>query len=271
MSMKVAVQVYSVRDDAAKDLKSTLSAIKEMGYEGIELAGLYGYAPADIRDMCAELGLVPMSAHVPYPELLADPEGVLSQYAEIGCKYVAFPWLAVEDRPESGNFDRTLAGIEKISRVGKKLGISMLYHNHDFEFVKLDGKYALDVLYEKVGADLLATELDTCWVRVGGEDPAEYVLKYSGRAPVVHLKDYAGERSENMYGLIGTATKAATKPSTFEFRPLGKGVQDFPSILDASERAGAEWIVVEQDSPSMGLTPMESIKISRDYLKTLGY
>ena len=65
MSLPVAVQVYSVRDAAAKDLRGTLKAIKEMGYDGVEFAGLYGYAPADIKRMCEEIGLVPVSAHVP--------------------------------------------------------------------------------------------------------------------------------------------------------------------------------------------------------------
>jgi sugar phosphate isomerase/epimerase len=146
--------------------------------------------------------------------------------------------------------------------------LQLLYHNHDFEFLKIDGKYALDILYDTVPADLLQTELDTCWVRVGGEDPSAYIRKYTGRAPVVHLKDYFGEKSENMYALIGIESDEAAKPSKFEFRPVGSGVQDFPSILAASKDAGAEWVVVEQDNPSMGLTPMESIKASIDYLKS---
>ncbi len=269
MSMKIGVQVYSVRGDASADLKGTLKRIKEMGYDGVELAGLYSYTPTEIRAMCDEIGLVPISAHVPYPELLADPAGVLAKYKEIGCEYVAFPWLAPEDRPESGNFGRTIEGIGRISEVAKEMGITTLYHNHDFEFVKLDGKYALDVLYEKVGPELLATEIDTCWVNVGGEDPANYVRKYAGRAPIVHLKDFYGEKSDNMYGLIGVKDDKPKRPSNFEFRPVGYGVQDMPEIIKAAGEAGAEWLIVEQDQPSMGLTPMECIAKSREYLKTV--
>ena len=148
----------------------------------------------------------------------------------------------------------------------------MLYHNHDFEFEKIDGKYALDVLYETVPAEYLQTELDTCWVNVGGEDPAGYIKKYSGRSPVVHLKDFVGGKSDNMYELIGIESeKKESDAQAFEFRPVGSGRQDFPGILAASEAAGAQWVVVEQDSPSMGLSPMESIEKSRNYLRTLGY
>ena len=137
--------------------------------------------------------------------------------------------------------------------------------------MKLDGKYALEVLYDTIPADLLQTELDTCWVNVGGEEPAAYVRKFAGRAPVVHLKDFFGEKSEDMYELIGIEKKAPARPGNFEFRPVGSGLQDFPAILAAAEDANAEWVVVEQDNPSMGLTPMECIRKSREYLKTIGY
>ena len=164
-----------------------------------------------------------------------------------------------------------IENIKTLGKVAKELGMQLLYHNHDFEFIKLDGKYALDILYEEVPADLLKTELDTCWVNVGGEVPADYIKKYSGRAPVVHLKDFVGEKSESMYELIGIKSEAPKRPSNFELRPVGSGCQDFPAILKAAEEAGAEWVVVEQDNPSMGLTPMESIAKSREYLKTIGY
>ncbi len=271
MSLPVAVQVYSVRDDAARDLRGTLQKIREMGYDGVEFAGLYGYAPADIRVMCQELGLIPISAHVPYVDMVADPVGVLSQYAEIGCSYVAVPYLAPEHRPDGGQFDTVIENIGNIAKVAKSLGIQLLYHNHEFEFLKMDGKYALEVLYDSVPAELLQTELDTCWVNVGGEEPAAYVRKFKGRAPVVHLKDFFGARSENMYDLIGLENKAPQRPSNFEFRPVGSGMQDMPAILAAAEDAEAKWVVVEQDAPSMGLTPLQSIQKSREYLKTLGY
>ena len=271
MSLPIAVQVYSVRDDAAKDLRGTLEKIKALGYDGVEFAGLYGYAPEDIRAMCKELELVPISAHVPYVDMVADARGVLSQYATIGCKFVAVPYLMPEHRPDGGHFDEVIANVRRIGEVAKELGITLLYHNHDFEFIKLDGKYALDILYDSVPADYLQTELDTCWVNVGGENPASYVRKYTGRAPVVHLKDFYGEKSEDMYELIGIENKAPRRPGNFEFRPVGSGVQDFPAIIDAAKEAGAQWLVVEQDVATMGLTPMQSIEKSRKYLRSIGY
>lgn len=269
MALPIAVQVYSVREDASVDLRGTLEKIKKMGYDGVEFAGLYGNSPEDVKKMCEEIGLVPVSAHVPYVDMLADAEKVFADYKLIGCKYVAIPYLGTDHRPGSENFPEVMESIKKIGAVANKYGVQLLYHNHDFEFIKLGGKYGLDILYEEVSADLLKTELDTCWVNVGGEDPSDYVRKYAGRTPVVHLKDFYGEKSEDMYELIGLENTAPKRPGNFEFRPVGSGLQDFPKILKAANDAGAEWVVVEQDKPSMGLTPMESIKKSIEYLRSL--
>ena len=269
MSLSIAVQVYSVRDFAEKDLYKTLKEIKAMGYDGVELAGLYGNTPDAVKAMCDELDLCPISAHVPYYEILSNPEAVLSDYAKIGCKFVAIPYLTPECRPGTDGFADGVKNAELFGRVAKELGMTLLYHNHDFEFEKIDGEYALDLLYRTVPASLLQTELDTCWVNVGGEDPAGYIRKYSGRTPVVHLKDFVGGKTENMYALIGIESEQSESTTQFEFRPVGYGRQDFPGIIAASKESGAEWLIVEQDMPSMGLNSLECIKKSIDYIKTL--
>lgn len=268
MKLPVALQLYSVRDDASKDLKGVLKQVKEMGYDGVEFAGLHGHSASDVRAMLDEIGLVGISAHVAPAELLTDIEGKINDYSVIGCKYIAVPYLGENDRPGAANWPAIAEAIRKIAAVAKTKGITILYHNHDFEFVKKDGEYLLDLMYEELPADILQTELDTCWVNVGGEDPVKYILKYTDRAPVVHLKDFVGSKTENMYELIGIDKKADTT-AKFEFRPVGKGKQDFPAIIDAAVKAGASWVVVEQDSPSMGLTPIECAKTSIEYLKTI--
>ena len=270
MGFKVGVQLYSIRGEVAKDMRASLEKVKAMGYDGVEFAGLCGKSAEEIKSMCEEIGLVPISAHVTFADMRKDPEATLSSYAKIGCKYVAVPYLVPEDRPGAEGWAKTIEDVAKIGKVAKTMGMQLLYHNHDFEFMKIDGKYALDILYDEVSAEELQTELDVCWVNVGGEEPAAYIRKYSGRAPVVHLKDFFGEKSDDMYELIGIDRKAPVRPSNFEFRPVGSGMQDFPAILEAAKDAGAEWVIVEQDNPSMGLTPMECIEKSRDYLKSIG-
>ncbi len=273
MSLPVAIQVYSVREAASQNLYGTLKQLKKMGYEGVEFAGLYGHSAEEVREMCDDIGLVPISAHVPYNEMMGDPEGVLGTYAAIGCKYIALPYLSAFDfkhTPTKGTISEVAKDASMLGAVAKKLGMQLLYHNHDFEFTKIDGKYILDLLYEACAPEHLQTEVDVCWVHVVGEDPAKYLLNYIGRSPVVHLKDYVGDRSENMYELIGEDKTLDPNAEPFEFRPVGYGKQNFPEILKSAEKVGAEWVVVEMDKPTMGLTAMECAEKSRAYLKSIG-
>ena len=275
MKLPVAVQLYSVRDEMEKDFYGTIKLMKEIGYDGVEFAGLFDQNPEEIKAFCDEIGIVPISAHVPYYDMLENPEAVLSDYAKIGCKYVAVPYLTEECRPGTDGFAATVEGIRKIGEAAKALGIQLLYHNHDFEFVKIGEEYALDVLYSTIPEDLLKTEIDTCWVNVAGVNPAEYIEKYSGRAPVVHLKDFkkSGDNLGKLYDLIGIDDDSAAEEEedAFSFMPVGHGVQDMPAILAACEDAGAQWVVVEQDSPAKNNTPVNSVTLSREYLKTLGW
>lgn len=270
MAIPVAVQLYSVRGDMQADMLTTLKKVKEMGYDGVEFAGLFDHSAAEVKKMLSDVGLEAVSAHVPYAELIEDTEKTVDTYVEIGCKYIAIPYLDSEKRPGKDGFFEVLENIKKIGKVCKEKGVVLLYHNHDFEFVKIGDVYGLDYMYSEIPADLLQTELDCCWVKVSGEDPSEYIRKYSGRAPVVHLKDFSGSKSESMYELIGI-NKKVESTGAFSFQPVGSGVQNFPEIMKASEEAGAEWVVVEIDKPSEGLTPMECIEKSRAYLKTIGY
>ncbi len=273
MALPIALQLYSVRHEMKNDLPATLKRVKEMGYDGVEFAGLFDRDPAELNALCKEIGLVPISAHVPPEEMMQDAEATFAKYATIGMRFVAIPYLVEVYRPGAEKFGEMLEMIKTFGAVAKKHGIQLLYHNHDFEFVRLeDGTYGLDKLYEEVSADLLQTELDTCWVNVGGENPADFVRKYAGRAPVVHLKDFVGEKSSNMYELIGIKSENGDKqPEAFAFRPVGSGKQDFPAILAAAKDAGAEWVVVEQDSPTMGLSELESAEKSIQYLKSLNW
>lgn len=267
--LPIGVQLYSVRDDMEKDFEGTLKKVKEMGYDGVEFAGLFGRAPQDIKKLLDDLGLVAVCAHVPYAEMIADPEKTMSDYAAIGMKYIAIPYMTEEYRPNGPKFAEALESMKMLGKAAKAHGMTLIYHNHDFEFVMVDGKHGLDVMYDTVPADLLETELDTCWVNVAGENPAAYVTKYSGRAPIVHLKDFVmpGKKPEHLYALIGIDDGAQKDDSeAFEFRPVGYGAQNMPEIIKAAEAAGTKWLVVEQDDPSMGKTPMECIEMSVKYL-----
>ena len=270
--LPVGLQLYSVRDAMAEDFKGTLQKVKAMGYDGVEFAGLFGHSPADIKAMCAEIGLNPISAHVPLADMLADIDQVIADYKAIGCQYIVVPYVTEERRPGGELFNQMVEEIRSIGQKCKEAGLTLLYHNHDFEFAKTEsGEFGLDYLYANVPADLLQTELDQCWVRYAGQDPVAYLQKYEGRSPVVHLKDYyaSGEQTEDPYALIGLNEGEKKENTAFEFRPLGYGVQDVKALMKAAKHAGSQWLIVEQDQPSMGKTPLECVALSMETIEAI--
>ncbi len=271
MSFPIAIQVYSVRDEAEANLRDTLTKLKEFGYDGVEFAGLYGHSGEEVKAMCDEIGIIPVSGHIGLADIEAGMDELIATYKAVGVKYLGLAWLAEENRPGGENWPTVCETLTEFGKKAKEAGITFLYHNHDFEFEKVDDKYVLEHIYDSISADYLQSELDTCWVNVGGENPANYVRKFAGRAPVVHLKDFVGSKSDNMYALIGTDSAKEEKQATFELRPLGDGIQDFPAIIDAAKFAGSEWLIAELDTAPAGTTPLECAKKSREYLKSIGY
>lgn len=251
-TLPIAVQVYSVREEAERDFAGTMKKLGEMGYDGVELAGLYGKSAEEIRDSIKAAGLTAISAHVSYDELAGNLEKTLQDYETIGCRYIVIPWLGEDRRFGTALYEETIKEIPVISEGCKKHGMTLLYHNHDFEFAKtLDGTYALDQLYAEVPADVLGAEPDTCWIKVGGPDPSEWLKKYSGRCPLVHVKDFR------------------RKADGVDLLALGEGEQDFPTLVKTAKECGAQWLVIEQDDHPYG-TPMGDMKKSLNYLKELG-
>lgn len=250
--LPIALQLYSIREDAAKDFKGTMQEVKKMGYDGVELAGLYDHTSEEIRDILNEIGLTAVSAHVAYLEFMTDIAAAVQRYKTIGCKYVVIPFLTQEYRYGTDQFREVMANIPKIGEECHKAGLKLLYHNHDFEFIKMeDGRYVLDYMFEELPQEILETEIDSCWVKFVGIDPVEYIKRYEGRSPIVHLKDFV-------------------QNPEFAFRPVGYGIQDFPAILEEALTAKTEWVVVEQDHHPER-SAIEDAKMSIDYLKALGW
>jgi len=275
--LPVGIQVYGLRDlleNTPENFEKVMRGIKAMGYDGVELAGLYGLSAEYVRDTLKEIGLEPISAHVPLVDMMADAEGVAKEYGEvIGVKYIVVPYLPEEYRHNTPGYPVVIEEMKKIGAVMKAHGIKLLYHNHDFEFVTLpDGTFGFDDIYTQIPADLLMVEPDTCWIKVAGQDPAGYVTKYGERCEIVHLKDFIKEGNpKNLYKLIGIETEEAEEETgIFEFRPVGFGQQIWEPILAAAENAGSKWVVVEQDE-HYDLCPMECARRAREYLKILGW
>ena len=275
--LPVAIQVYGLRDlleDTPENFEKVMTQVKDLGYDGVELAGLYGLKPSYVKAVLDEVGLVPVSAHVPFADMVENIDQVIGDYSVIGVRYLVMPYMAEEYRPVNPEgFEGFLPSLIEIGRKVSEAGMTLLYHNHDFEFVKMEnGAWGYDVMFDAVPHDYLMSELDTCWCDVATGQPVEFIRKYTDRIPVVHLKDYIKTgKVKNMYDLIGIDEKDSEKEAgSFEFRPVGFGQMIWDPVLQAALDANAKWVVVEQDK-HYDLDPMECARRSREYLKILGW
>lgn len=248
----VALQLYSVRNDCKSDFPATLKKVKEMGYDGVELAGFNGLNVSELNAITKDLNLKIFSAHVDRSELMNDPLRSAELYEALGCDFVAYPWSGTDELAGGARYSDFIETTKKISRSLKVRGIELMYHNHDHELKLHEGQTLLDNLLFDLG-ESIKLELDVCWCKVGGFEPCQFLRDHKGKIPVVHFKDYTGSKEDG----------------TFSFAPLGQGCQDIAELLVASNESGAEWIVIEQDEPSGGMTALECAKTSIDYLKDL--
>ncbi len=274
MSLKIGLQLFSVREDMARDMEKTLAAVKAMGYDYGEFAGFFDRSAEEGRSLLDKYELRCVSVHQAYTDFLEEPEKNASYLKTIGASYCAIPWMGLDHHKGADIFEQTVLDIRQVSALLKQYDIQMLYHNHEFEFEKFEDKYKLDWFYEAVGLEAIQPELDTCWVRYAGEDPCAYLKRYAGHVEVVHLKDFTAKNlaAGPMYELIGSDAKPKSREENeFKFKALGKGMQDIPSILAGAEAVGAQYAIVEQDVVMENSTALEDARTSREYLKSLGY
>jgi sugar phosphate isomerase/epimerase len=243
----VGLQMYTVRDAAAKDLDATLAAIAAAGYHIVETAGLYGRSAADLRAMFDKHGIRTVAGHYALAEQEASPETVFSTAKALGQEYVVVPWLDPSLRTVE-TFGSLPARLNKLGEQAKAQGLKLAYHNHDFEFEKYGGSTTvMERLLANTDPALVSFELDGYWAFKAGNAPAELVARYPGRFTMVHLKD---------------STAAPEKA----FADVGHGVIDMPRFIASAQRNGLRYAFVERD---VAPDPLASIRASHDYLKTV--
>ena len=249
MKPTIALQLYTVRDFAQQDLKGTLQKVKAMGYDQVELAGMYDKSPQELRALLDEVGLTAISAHVGIDPFEADLKGTVSAYKTAGCSYIGVPWLNAEQLPGGEKWPTVKALLQQIAAECKNQGIVLMYHNHAHEFEKLpNGEYIQDAFFAELPE--IEAEIDSGWVDAVNLCPAAYIRQYAGRVPVVHLKD--------------TCKNAKTD------KPVGQGTQDMPAITKAAVESGTKVFVAELDE-AVGLTSLEAAQQSIEYLKSIGF
>ena len=245
----IALQMYTLRD-VKDDLATTLRRVAEIGYEGVEMAGFGDLSAEQLRATLDELGLKMVGSHTGFNALRDDLAGVVNTNRILGNRYIVCPSVPGNQRSSAEGYRQFAQTLNEIGAQLRDAGLQLCYHNHAFEFEdRFDGQYGLDILYENSDPQLLQAEIDTYWVQKGRVDPAAYIRKYVGRAPLIHIKDMANDGKES-------------------FAEVGTGSLDWPAIFEASEAGGAVAYIVEQDiCPG---DPFDSVRISLENLKEIG-
>ncbi|MFD0674739.1 sugar phosphate isomerase/epimerase family protein [Cohnella sp. GCM10027633] len=249
---QVGIQLYSLRDRSEKDFLGTIREVADIGYKNVELAGYYGHSAAEVRKTLADAGLNAPSAHIGLSvgdAAIWDNLKKQIEFAqELGLKKFVVPYYPLGDNPTIDDVAKFADTIGQAASIVTEAGLGFGYHNHAFEFKPVDGKLVIDHLFERVPANLLFAEFDLGWVKVAGQDPAEYVKKYAGRLPLVHAKDFKAD---------GTDTE------------IGKGSVDWDSALAACEEVGVEYVIIEQER--YDVSSLESAKLNFQWFKARGW
>lgn len=253
--MKIGAQLYTLNrfTKTLEGFSEALKRVADIGYTSVQVSGTVDYEPEWLAEQLKATGLTCDLTHYNYGKVLENPEKVVADHKLFGCKYIGLgcmPGVFDAEKREEGFRSFLQNGVPAAGRIAKAGGYFM-YHNHSGEFQYIDGKRIMDSLVEAFAPEEMGFTLDTHWVKVGGEDPVEWLKKLKGRTPCVHYKD-----------LI-------TKDGKSYFAPVGYGELDFEAIIRTSLDLGVEYAFVEQDD-CYGEDPYECLKKSYNYLKSMG-
>ncbi|MCA1010861.1 sugar phosphate isomerase/epimerase family protein [Halobacillus halophilus] len=243
-TIPVAAQMYTLREEAEKDFAGTVRKVAELGFDAVEFAGFGGLSAREIKSLLEETGLQAASCHVPLDDLKNNLEQIINDQKTIGSSYIVCPYI---DEREEEDYQQLIPLLDRLGEQCRQEGITLCYHNHDFELQKLsDGRTALETIFDDTQAENLKTEFDIYWLKKAGEQPDEWLKRYQGRSPLLHLKDM-------------------TVDDESFFAELGTGGVDLDAVFHAGEEAGVQWWIIEQDESRR--SPLESLAISMDYIK----
>lgn len=243
----IAVQMYTLRNVATLD--EQLKIVHDAGVRAVETVGTQNVTAPELKQLLDKYSITAISTHVQLADLRKDADSVVAFNQALGNTHLVVPYLGEKERPTDAAGWTALG--KELGALASKVqakGMTLAYHNHDFELVDFGGKTGLELLFEAAGPTL-KSELDLAWVARAGYDPAAMLGKFSGRVFAVHAKDNAPK---------GEATDEGG------FAAVGQGVLDWKAILPAARKAGVQWYIIEHDQPR---DPAAVIQAGATYLR----
>jgi sugar phosphate isomerase/epimerase len=260
---RIGLQLYTVRELMKQDFDGTIAGVAKIGYKEVEFAGYFGKTPKEAKAVIDANGLTSPSAHHPIDALESKLPEILEGAHVIGQKFIVCPYLDAKSRTADG-YKHLAEVCNRAGEATQKAGIQLCYHNHSFEFEKVDGIEGkpFDYLLAQTNPKLVKVEMDLCWMVVAGQDPIAYFNKHPGRFPLVHVKDWTNEGtgSRDYEGAVG-------HPVSGHMTNVGGGTIDWKKIFAQSSKAGIQHYFVENDDAKS----LDDPKASYEYLSKLTF
>ena len=246
----IGLQLYTVRQELAKDFESTLAKVAAIGYRDVEFAGYFNRTPSRVKQTLKNAGLNATSTHVSRQAIAHDLQRAIESAKVIGHRYLVLGYLETEERKSLDDYKKLADLLNQAGEDCRKAKLQLAYHNHDFEFAAIGHQVPYDLLLRSTDRELVKMELDLYWITKAMRRPEDYFAQYPGRFELLHVKDmdHTPKRS---------------------FTELGKGTIDFKRVLQQSGQAGVKHHFVEQDEISG--SRFESIKTSYEYLRKMRF
>jgi len=249
--MQIGAQFYTVRDLGRNldDFDLTLRKVADIGYKTVQISGTCPYEAQWLKEQLDKNGLQCVLTHIPVPRLMGETEQVIADHHVFGCEHIGLGWYAFDEEKADASYAHFMQTYPAIARKIREGGRYFMYHNHDQEFKRHEGKLIMERLAGEIPAEVMGFTLDTFWVQAGGGDPAQWIERLSGRIPVIHLKDFA-------YGR--------------RMAVIGEGNINFDRVFAKAEQSGTKFMLVEQDDCN-GEDPIECLRRSYRYLTSCGF
>ena len=241
--MDVSLQLYTLKELTKDDFAGTLEQVAKAGYKGVEFAGYGGLTAGQMKNTLDNLGLRSVSSHISYELFHENLDEQIEYNLKLGTKFMICPYLKLNTR------EYALHMAEEFNVFGEKIkasGMAFGYHNHDFELTIDQDKYVLDWLFENCDPELVKTQLDVFWVKKGGADPYDFIKRYAGRIPLIHIKDI---------------------DANLENCDVGAGILDLPLIVQLAREGGCREFIIEQEE--FAVSELDSIKVGFENLSPL--
>jgi len=251
---EIAVTLFNLREHCKTeaDFIRTLSLVKGMGYTTVQVSAV-ALDPVIIRKHLDEFGMFCCATHEGFDNLFYDAGAACDKLDILGCDFTALGAPPVQFRSQFAM--KELA--KRFNTMGKefaKRGKMLAYHNHAFEFSRQGGdQVLLETFYQNTDPEFVKAELDVQWVARGGANPVTWIKKLAGRIHVIHFKDF---------------TIVENEPT---FCEIGQGNLEWPEIVKACRETKVRFFSIEQDQPFPGRDIFESMRISYDKMKELGF